>query len=129
MKTIDNDILKSNPQLKAMPYSTPDGYFESMKDGLLTIKTQQQSHKRRTGWIAISAAAAIAAILIIGASLMNPPSINDEFTEEDYLVFSEDFSTEVLYSASTLYAYSETLSDEDIIQYLIDSDWEIDDIE
>ena len=60
---------------------------------------------------------------------MNPPSINDEFTEEDYLVFSEDFSTEVLYSASTLYAYTETLSDEDIIQYLIDSDWEIDDIE
>ena len=129
MKTIDNDILKNNPQLKEMPYSTPDGYFESMKDGLLTIKTQQQSHKSHTGWIAISAAAAIAAILIIGASLMNPPSINDEFTEEDYLVFSEDFSTEVLYSASTLYAYTETLSDEDIIQYLIDSDWEIDDIE
>ena len=60
---------------------------------------------------------------------MSSPSTANEFTEEDYLVFSDDISTDVIYSASTLYAYTEEISDEDIIEYLIDSDWEADDIE
>ena len=85
--------------------------------------------RNNTGWTRFSIAAAIAVLVAAGSLLFRYPSSENEFTEEDYLVFSDEFSTDVIYSASTLYAYSENLSDEDIIEYLIDSDWEVDNIE
>ena len=128
MKTTDKDIL-NNTRLKEMPFGMPDGYFINMKEVLRRTQQQTQSHGAGIRWSRISIAAAIAVLIAAGTTLLSLPSSKNGFTEEDYLVFSEDISTEVIYSTSTLYAYSEDLTDEDIIEYLIDSDWEISDIE
>ena len=129
MKTTVKDILKENTQLKQMPFSTPEGYFESLKQNLKDKGHDSRGIGTVAIWSRISVAAAIAILVTAGAILMSSPSTANEFTEEDYLVFSDDISTDVIYSASTLYAYTEEISDEDIIEYLIDSDWETDDIE
>lgn len=129
MKTTEKDILKENTQLKQMPFSTPEGYFESLKQNLKDKGHDSRGIGTVATWSRISVAAAIAILVTAGAILMSSPSTANEFTEEDYLVFSDDISTDVIYSASTLYAYTEGISDEDIIEYLIDSDWEADDIE
>lgn len=129
MKTKEKDILKDDKALKEMPFNTPEGYFESMKLGLKDKKLGDGKISNNTGWTRFSIAAAIAVLVAAGSLLFRYPSSENEFTEEDYLVFSDEFSTDVIYSASTLYAYSENLSEEDIIEYLIDSDWEVDDIE
>lgn len=129
MKTTVKDILKENTQLKQMPFSTPEGYFESLKQNLKDKGHDSRGIGTAPIWSRISVAAAIAILVTAGAILMSSPSTANEFTEEDYLVFSDDISTDVIYSASTLYAYTEEISDEDIIEYLIDSDWETDDIE
>ena len=129
MKTKEKDILKENTQLKQMPFGTPDGYFMSLKNKMRNIPQEQKNNKIGVIWTRISTAAAIAILVAAGAMLLSHPSSDNEFTEEDYLVFSEDISTDVIYSASTLYAYTEDMSDEDIIEYLIDSDWEVNEIE
>ena len=129
MKTKEKDILKDDKALKEMPFNTPEGYFESMKLGLKDKKLVDGKISNNTGWTRFSIAAAIAVLVAAGTLFFRHPSSENEFTEEDYLVFSDEFSTDVIYSASTLYAYSENLSEEDIIEYLIDSDWEVDDIE
>ena len=129
MKTTVKDILKENTQLKQMPFSTPEGYFESLKQNLKDKGHDSRGIGAVAIWSRISVAAAIAILVTAGAILMSSPSTANEFTEEDYIVFSDDISTDVIYSASTLYAYTEEISDEDIILYLIDSDWEADVIE
>lgn len=129
MKTTDKDILKDNARLKEMPFGLPDGYFESMKKALKETKQQAPDHATGLRWSRISIAAAVAILIVAGSILFCLPDAKNGFTEEDYLVFSDDISTEVIYSTSTLYAYSENLTDEDIIEYLIDSGWEIDDME
>ena len=129
MKKTDIDILKENTQLKEMPFRTPEGYFENLRESLTNSRGMTQSKQYSSKWIAISAAAAIAILITAGTLFLPPSSTDNGFTEEDYFVFSDDFSTDIIYSTSTLYAYSETLSEEEIIQYLIDTDYGIDDIE
>ena len=129
MKTTDKDILKDNARLKEMPFGTSEGYFQNLKKNLKSIPKEQSDKRISPTWSRISATAAIAIIAAAGAILLSNPSSDKEFTEEDYLVFSDDLSTDVIYSASTLYAYSEDITEDDIIEYLIDSDMEIDDIQ
>ena len=127
MKTTGTDILKDNAQLKKMPFSTPDCYFEDLRHNL---KTQQRENTRKNlgrGWELT--AAMITLLLTAGTFFLARTGTDMDFTEEDYLVFSDDISTEVIYDSSQLYAYSESLTDEEIIQYLIDTGWEIEDIE
>ena len=127
MKTTETDILKEDIRLKEMPFKTPDCYFENIKDKL---KVQQTPLTKGTviHW-GRSVAAAVAILLTGGAILLSLQKSNVDFTEEDYLVFSDELSTEVIYSTSTLYAQAYTYTEDDIIEYLLNSDVEVEDFE
>ena len=128
MKTTGNDIL-SNEQLKKMPFSTPEGYLEGMKHNLKTHIGESDMKKHTQRWTAICTAAAIALLVTAGAFFLTDSTRGADFTEEDYLVFSDDISIEAIYTTHELYAQSENLSEDEIIQYLIDTDWEVDEVE
>ena len=127
MKTTETDILKDNGLLRQTPFSTPEGYFENVRQ---TIKDRQGKESGSSrNWARFSIAACIAILLAAGTLLLTNAHSDIDFTEEDYLVFSDDLSTEVIYDSSVLYAYSEDFSEEEIIEYLIESGWDADEIE
>ena len=118
------DILQSS-SLKRPAYEVPDGYFESMKTSMKMIPLQTRA-KRHIFWR--WAAAASAAILIAaGAFSLGRSARTEEFSEEDYIVYSGEL-TDVIYDEYTQ-QYAEGMSDEDIIEYLIYIGAEVEDIE
>ena len=48
------------------------------------------------------------------------------FSEEDYIVFSEDLTNTIIYGADDLYA--DVATEDDIMEYLIYSDIDIDEL-
>ncbi len=110
-----------------MPYSTPEGYFEGLKAGLKMIPTRERS----TPWRRYAGIAAAAAILLTaGGFIAGRLSGRTEFSEEDYIVFSDDM-TNAIYQESYSEQYAETqqLTEDDLIEYLIYTGVEIEEIE
>lgn len=120
MTTNMNDIL-DNKSLKAMPYSTPEGYFDNLQSSLLLKSVKQ---KRR--WPAYIAIAASFALLIAAGGwfmLNNSPT---DFSQEDYIVFSDEMTNTIMYEEDLWYADAAT--EEDMIEYLIYIGTEIDEL-
>lgn len=125
MKRDDMDILK-DPKLKVNPFTVPEGYFSDFKEKV----SVSQSYKIPTGesisrrYIAI--AASFALLLGIGLGSLSGLRNADEYNDIDLMVLS-DVSAESYYD---LLSYDDgELSEEDIIEYLIDSGQDINDIE
>ena len=133
MKISDKDILKETSELKQMPFSTPEGYFEGLKKELKTIPAQHSAPKQTRIWIRpvrYSTIAAIFATLIAaGAFFLDWSDRSDYFTEEDYIVFSDDMTNAIFQEYSDMYADAEAVTEDDFIEYLIYSGIEIEDIE
>lgn len=119
MKINEQDILATQKVLKENPFVVPEGYFDSFRsDAAGRIRTNSS-----TGWsrkIApyIAVAASLAILLGIVSTLFQ--SIPESFSEEDYILFSDnmiriDFEED---TATEQFAEAE-LYDEDIIEYLI----------
>lgn len=120
MTTDMNDIL-DNKSLKAMPYDVPEGYFDNLRSSLLQKSVKPQ--KRWPSYIAI--AASFALLIAAGGWLM----LNDkpsDFSQEDYIVFSDDMTNTVMYEDDLWYADAAT--EEDMIEYLIYIGTEIDEL-
>ncbi len=116
MKEKEPDILAGRPELKKMPYNLPEGYFESFKS---QMKPPGSRKSRRKTALLISAAASAAVLLAAGILLSPRPSPDDEFTYEDFLVFSNSMTAgEYLEYTAEQYAEAEIAND-DIIDYLI----------
>ena len=119
MKTYDHDILASHNELKKMPYSVPEGYFDSFKSEMsATLRT-----KRHPTWKPVAsyvaAAASLALLLTLGIT-MSGPKVGDDTTLEDYILFSDNMINTSIYDASAYEQMAEAeLRDEDIIEYLI----------
>lgn len=112
MKNSEKDIL-DNLNLKTMPYGVPEGYFEEMKSRLKTIPKQHTDvnimrHKRMKLLTRIAIAASIVLALIGGGLLLTHTS-DDMYLDR--------------------VAIAETITEEDIIEYLIYTGAEIEDIE
>lgn len=129
MKT-EKDILKSECRLKSMPYDTPDGYFAELKRSLKTktnpVAEQAHNNKVMRFIPQLALAASFALLVAAGGFFLGRSGVNN-FSEEDYLVYSDDVMIETLYSTDDIYA--EAITDEDIIEYLIYIGAEIDELE
>lgn len=120
------DVLQDN-NLRQMPYSTPEGYFEGLKAGLKMIPAREKTApwKRYAG---IAAAAAL--LLTAGGFIAGRLSGRAEFSEEDYIVFSDEMTNAVYQESYTdQYATAQELTEDDLIEYLIYTGVEIEEIE
>ncbi len=119
MKEKERDILADRPELRNMPYTLPNGYFEGFR---LNMEAYGKRRSRRKRLSYVSAAASVALLAAGGALLSRSTSPADEFTQEDYLVFSNSMinsiHSEYYEDPSGQYADAEMAND-DIIDYLI----------
>lgn len=122
---IENDILRNAPELREMPFSVPEGYFDGLRQELSAIAAPR-AQKRRTAsirrWIMhpVSAAAVLALIAGILSLLPRLASRGTDLSQEDFLVFSDNYVNTVLYSyEESQTADAGTMADEDIVEYLI----------
>lgn len=115
---MDNDILKNNPKLKQMPYSVPEGYFESFR-----VEKAETSPKAGL-WIRIAPYAAMAAVfallVTVGNFFLEKTTTDYMMTEEDYILFSDNAMSTIAYEMVYGDQVAEAeIMDEDIINYLI----------
>ncbi len=120
------DILAERPELKKIPYTIPKGYFEEFK--MQTKPCRRQSPWKKAGPY-ISIAASVTLLLAGGLLFSRLSSPADDFTHEDFLIFSDSMtSTEYYEYTAEQYADAEIAND-DIIDYLIYSGISAEEIE
>ena len=125
------DILQDN-NLRQMPYSTPDGYFEGLKAGLKMIPVREKSGTRVLRKVVryTAIAASVALLFTAGRFIFGKLAGADEFTEEDYIVFSDEMTNAIYQESYTeQYASTQKLTEEDLIEYRIDIGVEIEELE
>ena len=113
------DILKDNSELKSMPFTVPDGYFEGLKAELKMIPKQQAKPAKVIKWSQFmrftSIAAAVAVLIAVGAFFLGRYGEEPGFT--------------VIQEETDLYASIQTLTEDEIVEYLISTGVELEDIE
>ena len=117
------DILKDNISLKEMPFSTPEGYFDRLKDDLKTGQGKSGSWKHLTPYLAL---VAMFALLVAAGGFFLERTTDDGFSQEDYIVFSEEMTNTIFYDSDEQYA--DAVTEDDIIEYLIYTGTEIDEL-
>ena len=132
MRNLDKDILKETGKLKEMPFGTPAGYFDSLRENLKTIPQQHSASAKVTQWKKITrfaaAAAAVAAMTIVGSIIFEKPQMHDAYDDEDYIAYSDEL-TSTAFTDEELYAEADELTIDDMIEYLIYTGTELEDIE
>lgn len=119
MNRFEDDILQSMPQLKEMPYDLPEGYFDSLKKELQTEVRQNtlQPQFRQKLASYLSLAAMFVMIVAAGRFFLEKSTEKQELTQEDFLIFSDDFLYLTYYESDA--EASAGIEEEDIIEYLI----------
>lgn len=116
MKTDITDILKS-PDLRKNPFSVPEGYFSDCQKKAL--KNIESANRHSVPWRWLVPVAAAAAVLMFAGNYIFKNSLQKDYSQEDYMVFSSEFINTV-YGMTDDERYAEAeISDEDIIEYLI----------
>ena len=119
MKAYDHDIPASHSDLKKMPYSVPEGYFESFKTDISKTVRAKRNSMWKPAASYTAAAASLALLLTLGVTLSGPRD-NDDITPEEYILFSDNMINTSVYEAADEEQMAEAeLMDEDIIQYQI----------
>ena len=114
-----NDILKDCTELKQMPFSVPEGYFDSFKNA------NSVPVARKVGlWNRMAPYAAMAAVFVslvaAGTFLLERSTPQYQMTEEDYVMFADNMMNTIAYEMEYGDQIAEaSLSEEDIINYLI----------
>lgn len=120
MKTNGHDILASRPELKDRPFGVPEGYFESFKTEMAGKRSKPQTGLWSKSVPYMAVAASLALILSVGTLLKNSFAAGNDFTDEDYILFSNSFVSTAEYQGEDTYQFAEAeIMDEDIIEYLI----------
>ena len=131
MKNLENDILKDTPGLKEMPFTVPANYFDELKADLKKIPQQTESiasHRLRWGRI-ITIAASFALLLAAGGFFLERGTSAELLAEDDYLEISDDLEISVYEEYSDQYADAWSASEDDIIEYLLATGVEIEEVE
>ena len=131
MSKDEKDILTGNEGLKKMPFRVPEGYFDGLEARIhARIAEEAAPVKRRPlrGRIfrrpAYLSAAAVLAIIVAGGLLMSRGDMQeDDWSEEQYALYRDvDINPVTEPESIWLSSYeetSDTLSTEDIIDYLV----------
>jgi hypothetical protein len=114
---LEDSILYQNPELKELPFKTPDGYFERLSEQIVLQSKRQLidlSHLRQN-WLRYAAAVA----LILTASLAILGSFNQADSTELYF---SDLSEELLleYVAIDESAMNELFLDSEVMDIVIE---------
>lgn len=128
---MNTDILKDRRELKQMPFSVPEGYFDEMRDKVkMTARpAEMERHTYKGTILKISVAAILAAVVTIGLMMFQKTEVEDPFTEEDYIVFSDCMTSTIYEVDIDMYADAYAMTEDDILEYLIYSDYTIEEIE
>ena len=128
MKEKNRDILADNPKLKERVYSVPDGYFSGFKAGMTPYASVEPSLARRLVPY-LSMAAAFIFLVTAGTFFLQQTTPADEFTQEDFILYSSNISGIGLYEEEPDQLADAGIADEDIIEYLIYSGISAEEIE
>lgn len=113
------DILKDCPELKQMPFTTPEGYFESFKaEASRPLVRKIDFRTRIAPYLAM---AAVFIFMVTAGTMLLEQSVPEyQMTEEDYVMFSDNIMTTIAYEMEYGDHLAEAeISEEDIINYLI----------
>lgn len=124
---MERDILAAKPELKNMPYSVPEGYFETFKAQAVPYKEKEIGLVGRL-MPYVAMAAVFVFLVTAGTFFLQRTSPAEEFTHEDFLVFSSGISNSEYYESMNQIADAD-LAEEDIIAYLIYSGISAEEIE
>ena len=120
MKSERQDILTSQKELKDNPFGVPAGYFEAFKSTMSEMVATPKISVWRRSVPYMAAAACLALLLSAGTLLLNSLNQYDEFTQEDYILFSDNMINTAMYEDMEMDQMADAeLIDEDIIEYLI----------
>lgn len=129
MNNLDKDILRDNPELRKNAFAVPEGYFEGLKAGLKNIP-QTKGAARKSPWKpVISIAAAIILLLAAGSFFLATQKEDNILTEDDYIVYSDELTYILMQEYYDQYAQAQELTEDDIIDYLIYTGVEVEEIE
>lgn len=128
MKEKNRDILADNPKLKEQVYSVPDGYFSGFKAGMTPYASVEPSLARRLVPY-LSMAAVFIFLVTAGTFFLQQTTPADEFTQEDFILYSSNISCIGLYEEEPDQLADAGIADEDIIEYLIYSGISAEEIE
>lgn len=126
MKEKERDILAERPELRNMAYNLPEGYFDEFK---LNMKPYTRLSVWRTAAPYLSVAASVAILATSGLAFLHRASPADDFTQEDFLVFSDTMVNAEYYEYSTEQYAEAEIANDDIIDYLIYSGISAEEIE
>ena len=118
------DILKSTRELKSLPYSVPDGYFDRMKADMVSFVTgRDERQKPLVARLAPYAAVAAAFLFLVTAGtfiLEKTTPARDQAEIDEFYFYSNMIPVTDPYAVETIQEdrYGE-IQDEDIIEYLI----------
>lgn len=127
MTEFENDILR-NERLKENPFIVPEGYFTTLKDTVVKYPRSElvpRKENRNIFITLLSMAAMFVAIVTAGTFFLSKATPEETYSQEDFLVFSNNITDEMLYET---YADAEIMED-DIIEYLIYSGESVESIE
>lgn len=114
-----NDILKDCTELKQMPFSVPEGYFDSFKNANAVPVARRVSLWNRMAPYAAMAAVFVS-LVAAGTFLLERSTPQYQMTEEDYVMFADNMMNTIAYEMEYGDQIAEAdLSEEDIINYLI----------
>lgn len=115
----ENDILKDSLELKQMPFTVPDGYFESfMAANAVPVARKVSLWNRIAPYAAM--AAVFVSLVMTGTFLLERSVPQYHMTEEDYVIFSDNMMNTIVYEMEYGSQLAEAeVSSEDIINYLI----------
>ena len=114
-----NDILKDCTELKQMPFSVPEGYFDSFKNAnAVPVAKRVSLWNRIVPYVAM--AAVFVSLVAAGTFFLERSTPQYQMTEEDYVMFADNMMNTIAYEMEYGDQIAEAdLSEEDIINYLI----------
>lgn len=122
------DILAERPDLRKSPYTMPEGYLESFRSDIIAQTARHETVTFRERIVPILSLAAVFVFLVTAGTFFLQHSSAEEFTQEDYFIFSTYMTDDGFYEESGQLADA-GIGDEDIIEYLIYSGISAEEIE
>lgn len=116
--TENNKNILRRPELKAAPYSLPEGYFDDLKRRVTEHAKPAETpgkERRKILMTILSVAATFIIMVSAGTFFLSRVTPDDIYTQEDFLVFSNNITEELLYNAHA----EADIQEDDIIEYLI----------